>query len=158
MDYDAQHLKLLPTFHYVVAGITAAIACFPTIHLAIGVAILTGRSSHKSGDPVAEELMGWMFTVAAGVMIVVMWSLAIVIFCAGRSLQKRRRRLFCLIVAGLECMMMPFGTVLGVFTMVVLMRPSVCRLFEGEGSSAGPADWHSFRQTAGVSRSPYGGL
>ena len=138
MDDDAQNLKLLSIFHYVVGGITAAVGCFPIIHLAIGIAVLSGRFSPKSGAPAADALMGWLFTGIAGTMIVAMWSLAIVIVCAGRFLQKRRRRTFCLVVAGLECMLMPFGTVLGVFTILVLMRPSVCRLFEGETNSPAP--------------------
>lgn len=32
-------------------------------------------------------------------------------------------------MAAVECMLMPFGTVLGVFTIVVLMRESVKKLF-----------------------------
>jgi len=32
-------------------------------------------------------------------------------------------------MAGVECMFMPFGTVLGVFTIIVLMRPSVKEIF-----------------------------
>ena len=32
-------------------------------------------------------------------------------------------------MAGLECILMPFGTVLGVFTLIVLMRDSVKALF-----------------------------
>jgi hypothetical protein len=78
-----------------------------------------------------------MFTGIAGIMIVAMWSFAIVLLCAGRCLQERRRHTFCLVVAGLECMMMPFGTVLGVFTIIVLLRPAVRQLFgEGDGSDA----------------------
>jgi hypothetical protein len=41
--------------------------------------------------------------------------------------------LYCLVVAGIECIFMPFGTVLGVFTIIVLMRPSVRNLFGVEG-------------------------
>jgi hypothetical protein len=49
---------------------------------------------------------------------------------AGRSLARRKRYLFCLIVAGTMCVMCnPLGTVLGVFTIVVLLRPSVKELF-----------------------------
>jgi hypothetical protein len=42
-------------------------------------------------------------------------------------------------VAAIACMFMPFGTVLGVFTIIVLMRPSVKELFAAAGSSAAPA-------------------
>ena len=38
--------------------------------------------------------------------------------------------LFCIVVAGVECMIMPFGTVLGVFTLIMLMKDSVKALFE----------------------------
>ncbi len=38
---------------------------------------------------------------------------------------------YCLVVAALECLFMPFGTILGVFTIVVLMRHPLKALFEG---------------------------
>jgi hypothetical protein len=33
-------------------------------------------------------------------------------------------------MAAVECLFMPFGTVLAVFTLVVLLRPAVKQLFE----------------------------
>jgi hypothetical protein len=41
-------------------------------------------------------------------------------------------------MAGIACVFMPFGTVLGVFTIIVLMRDSVRRLF-GRPVSSGDA-------------------
>lgn len=42
--------------------------------------------------------------------------------------------MFCLIMAGIACLFMPFGTVLGVFTIVVLTRESVREMISlGEG-------------------------
>jgi len=35
-------------------------------------------------------------------------------------------------VAAVECIFMPFGTVLGVFTIIVLNRPSIKALFQQE--------------------------
>jgi hypothetical protein len=40
-------------------------------------------------------------------------------------------------MAGIECVFMPFGTVLGVFTLVVLTRPSVKPLFEDQRTAPG---------------------
>jgi len=40
--------------------------------------------------------------------------------------------MFCLIVAGIICIFMPLGTILGVFTIIVLVRPSVKAMFEGQ--------------------------
>jgi hypothetical protein len=140
MTDDAQHLKLLSIFQFIVAGFTALVGCFPIIHLTVGIAVLSGRFSPQPSDPAAASLMGWMFTGIAGVMIVAMWSFAIVLLFAGRSLQERRRWTFCVVVAGLECMMMPFGTVLGVFTIIVLLRPSVRQLFGEDSSATGSAN------------------
>jgi hypothetical protein len=57
-------------------------------------------------------------------------SLAALLAVAGRRLKQRRSHTFCLVVAGLTCMNMPLGTVLGVFTLVVLTRPGVREAFE----------------------------
>lgn len=140
MNDDLQHLKLLSIFHYVVAGITVLIGCFPLIHLAFGIALLSGRLPSQPNDPVSASFVGWIFTGIAGVMIAAMWSFAIVLLCVGRFLQEHRRYMFCLVVAGLECMLMPFGTVLGVFTIIVLMRPSVRQQFGADGDSTASGD------------------
>ena len=44
---------------------------------------------------------------------------------SGFFLRQRRRRTFSLVMAGINCMNMPLGTVLGVFTVIVLLRESV---------------------------------
>jgi hypothetical protein len=44
-------------------------------------------------------------------------------------IQQRRARMFSLIVAGLDCLCFPFGTALGVFTLIVLVRSSVEELY-----------------------------
>jgi hypothetical protein len=61
---------------------------------------------------------------------------AFCVFLAGRNLAQQRRYTFCLVIAGLLCIFIPFGTVLGVFTIVVLVRPSVKALFEQQAAVA----------------------
>jgi hypothetical protein len=51
------------------------------------------------------------------------------IIAAGRKRSRRASRTFCLVGAGLECVLVPFGTVLGVFTIIMLMKESVKPLF-----------------------------
>lgn len=132
MNQDLEHLRLLSIFHYVLAGITALCACFPIIHLVIGIVLLTHpeflEGPRGNGPP--PELFGLMFTIIPGLMIFCGWSLAVCIFFAGRYLSRHRNYMFCMVIAGLTCLFMPFGTVLGVFTIIVLARPSVRALFE----------------------------
>ena len=134
MNDDEQHLKLLVIFHYVLAGFTTLVGCFPVIHMTMGLAVLSGRVPLQGQNPQEAAFLGWIFAVVGGAFIVTMWSLSVVILFAGRSIGQRRRRTFCLVVAGLECLMMPFGTALGVFTIIVLMRPSVEQLFREQKS------------------------
>jgi hypothetical protein len=130
---DLQQLKLLSIFHYVVAGVTALFSLFPVIHLVMGLAIVTGHipmeSSNGEAAPMDPRLFGWLFVGFAALFIVGGLTLAGFMAYAGRCIARRRRHLLCLVVAGISCMLMPFGTVLGVFTLVVLLRPQVRALF-----------------------------
>ncbi|MFT3831668.1 MAG: hypothetical protein QM691_18385 [Opitutaceae bacterium] len=131
MDQDQEHLRLLTIFHYVVAGLAALFACFPLFHLALGLFfILAPTSLAGSGQPPPPAFLGWIFVVFASCFILAGWAFAACVIYAGRCLARRRRLLFCQVMAGIACIFMPFGTVLGVFTLIVLMRPSVKPLFE----------------------------
>jgi hypothetical protein len=55
--------------------------------------------------------------------------MAICILIAGRSLALRKRYSFALVIACIECLFIPFGTILGVFTIVALSRESIRALF-----------------------------
>ena len=57
------------------------------------------------------------------------WTFAVLILIAGRSIALRKHYMFCFVMACVECIFMPFGTVLGVFTILVLNRQSVKELF-----------------------------
>jgi hypothetical protein len=129
MTQDEQNLNLLSVFHYVVGGLTALLACVPFIHLAIGIAMLSGAFDSAKGEP-PPHFIGIILVVFAAAFILAGWTLATVMIIAGRKLRARKSRTFCIVVAGIECAMMPFGTVLGVFTIVLLMKDSVKPLFE----------------------------
>jgi ABC-type Fe3+ transport system permease subunit len=131
MTESTSHLRLLEIFHYVVGGIAALFAMFPMIHLVIGLMMVFSPESLKGkGDEVPPQAIGWFFVVFAAVFIALGLAFACCVIAAGRSIRKRRRYLFCLVMAGVECMFMPFGTVLGVFTIIVLVKEDVKRLFE----------------------------
>ncbi len=137
MNQDEEHLRLLSIFHYVVGGITALFACLPCIHLGLGIALVSGALPVQPGRQSIGISFGWLFIVLASVLILVGWTLAVAIVNAGRCLAGRTHYMRCFVVAGIECIIMPFGTVLGVFTIIVLSRPSVKALFQSEGTSQG---------------------
>ena len=124
-----RQLDLLAIFHYVLAGITGLFALFPVLHLAMGLWMVSGGfpdQAMKSGQaPMDPQIFGWIFVAIAAALIAFGMALAALLAVAGRRLKQRRSHTFCLVVAGLTCMNMPLGTVLGVFTLVVLTRPGV---------------------------------
>lgn len=123
---DIEHLRLLSIFHYVVAAITALFSLFPVIHLAIGLGLVSGRIDDT--DPEAV-MVGWVFVGIAIMLILTGMVFAGLLAYAGRCLAQNRRYTFCLVIAAISCMFMPFGTVLGVFTLVILVKPSVKQRF-----------------------------
>ena len=125
MNQDEEHLKLLSIFHYVVGGILGFFACIPIIHLIIGIVMLTGAFGGDGPPPVVGLmfLMGGLFAIAAG------WTLAICLIVSGKRIARRTSYKFCFVIACISCAFSPFGTVLGVFTIIVLVRPTVKELF-----------------------------
>ena len=140
---DLKHLRLLTIFHYVVGGIIALFSLFPVIHLVIGISILTGSFFQEADPDFPAPLFGLMFTVIPLIIIVCGLAFAVVTIIAGRKLSNKQSHTFCLVVAGLLCTFTPFGTVLGVFTIIVLMRDSVKELFNKELPDLGnaPPNW-----------------
>ena len=136
MSQDDDHLRLLSIFHYIIAALAAIAACFPLIHLILGAMIIVSPDSLAGNGKMPPPFLGWIFVIVASVAILIGWCMAIMILLTGRLLAQRRRHLFCLIIAGIECFFVPIGTVLGIFTIIVLMRESVKQQFGVSNSQA----------------------
>ena len=55
---------------------------------------------------------------------------------AAFCIKKRKSRVFCMVVAAIECLEIPYGTLIGVCTFIVLDRDSVIRLFDANAAKA----------------------
>lgn len=130
MNEDLQYLKLLSIFHYVVGGLAALFSFIPVIYVVIGVLAVCIPGSFEGEGEAMPLFIGWIFIIMGAVLIVVGWAFSACIIIAGRSLTRQIHYMFCMVMAAIECIFMPFGTVLGVFTIVVLARPAVKEMFE----------------------------
>ena len=63
-------------------------------------------------------------------MFLIGQAIAVCMILAGRFIARRKRYWFIFIMACIECALFPFGTVLGVFTIIVLARESVKDVFK----------------------------
>ena len=128
---DGEHLRLLSIFHYVVGGLMALFACIPLIHVAIWAMLLLNPDALNKGQaqPFPAQMVGFMFVAIGSVIVLGGWLVAGLILTAGRFLDRRKHHTFCVVVAGLSCIFFPFGTALGVFALIVLLRPAVKEMF-----------------------------
>lgn len=122
---DREHLNLLRIFYWVIAGLHALGGCVPIIHLSIGLLIVNEKLPAAKGDGPPPAAFGWFFIVMAVTLMAVIWTIAVLAALVARRLGEHRGYTFVLVVAGLLCLSMPLGTLLGVFTIVVLLRPTV---------------------------------
>jgi hypothetical protein len=125
---DDEQLHLLSVFHYVLAGICCLVSLFPLIYFGMGLAMMAGMGTDKSG-PFAPFFAGCLVAGMGGLFLVFAVGYALALFLTARFLAERRRHTFCVVVAAISCSFTPLGTVLGVFTLIVLFRPSVKALF-----------------------------
>lgn len=142
MRQDLENLRLLSVFHYVLGGITAVFSCLPIIHLLLGIAIVTGQLEPSAADFSDPDFstsdfraFGWIFIIFALFFIILGWLFAASLVVAGWCLSHRKKHTLCLVVAAFSCMFVPFGTALGVFTLITLTKESVKSLFQTDRRS-----------------------
>lgn len=140
LEQDLQHLKALSICHYVMAGITAVFSSIAIFHIGMGIMMVTSPSTLTGGAGAPPpEFIGWMFILIGSGVILIGWTYSVLIFIAGRFIARRKHHLYCLIMAGVSCAVsVPIGTVLGVFTLIVLLRPSVKELFDAKQETRPP--------------------
>ena len=131
MNQDTEHLRLLAIFHYVVAGLAALFSFFALLYTMVGsIFIFAARhGTPKPGEELPPEFLGWIFLVVGLLLFLIGIAMAICILIVGRCLSRRKCYTFALVMACVECLFIPFGTILGVFTIVTLSRESVKALF-----------------------------
>jgi len=137
MDRDTEQLNLLAIFHYIVGGLATLFSFFPLFYSVIGGFLLyAAEHPGPNNQEPPPAFLGWIFIVLGAVFFLAGVTMAICILIAGRCLSRRKSYSFALVMACIECLFVPFGTTLGIFTIVVLSRESVKALFSGAQTPA----------------------
>jgi hypothetical protein len=133
---DADHLKLLAIFHFVLAGLSILGLGFLFLHWFLMHTVFENPELWKNqqGTPPPEEFFA-IFKWFYGFMGVIIVGSGVVNLISGLFIRRNVNRTFSLIVAGANCLCFPFGTALGVFTLVVLLRDSVRERYENLASA-----------------------
>lgn len=120
-----KHLDLLAVFHYVVAGIAALLGLLFLFHIVLGGLMLANPAIFDGAEEPPPAFLGCFFVAIGVALLLGFWAYAAFTAYAGRCLARRRRYMLCLVSAGISCTFSPFGTILGIFTIIVLMQPGV---------------------------------
>ncbi|MCW8133890.1 MAG: hypothetical protein KIS92_26320 [Planctomycetota bacterium] len=128
VDRDDEHLRILSILHYVFGALAAMGGCVPAIYVALGAVFLVAPQPASGKGPPAA--VGWVLMLVGGGLMLLGLTIAALIAYSGRCLAHRRRHTFSFVVACLMLLSFPLGTALGVFTIIVLSRPTVKSLYQ----------------------------
>lgn len=122
----SQTLELAGIFHYVLAAFIFISGLPALIFMGIGSIAVMGILSDSPHDAeIGLFAVSLIFFVGPLVYMGLFWTLAALVLMAGRRIGQRTNLGFCQIIAGLECLFVPFGTILGVLTLLLLTREDV---------------------------------
>lgn len=147
---DREHLSALSIGHFALAGLSLLGAAPILFYGAAGAKVLEGLGGDLSmamgnlpTQPGGNALGGapdtmlqdirLLLTVAVVSFVAVSVLAAVHLVVVGVMMRRRRWWTFCYLTGWGECVMFPFGTILGIFTIIVLGRPSVKRVFGVDG-------------------------
>lgn len=135
---DAENLDLLATLHYVLGTITVVFSSIFIAHTVMGLTLARNPNAFGTPPPSASgrppsgfpPQIGYVFAVMGGLIVVGGWTLGGLTIYAGHCLKRRTNYVFIQVIAGLNCAFVQgLGTALGIFTFIVLYRPTVKTLF-----------------------------
>lgn len=127
-DSTKQTLSNLSIYHYVLAGVVLLYAggtyfqawLFQDMLHQPQLGEIASLDMKQMSDSITR------FIIAIGAMYLIQ---AFLLVITARSLAKCRRWTFCMVVSHINLLIFPFGTILGVLTIIVLLKPSAKRLF-----------------------------
>ena len=137
---DEEHLKLLALGYLIEACVSLFFSLFGLMYVFMGIMVSTSLShAPKTTSSVNEpppEMFLWIFAGIGAAFFVVFVVMAALKFRTAWCLRHRRSRTFCMVIAGISCLGIPYGTILGIFTFMVLGRESVTQMFASRGHAA----------------------
>lgn len=139
---DANNVRLLAIFHFVLAGFTLLGIGGLAMHYLMMHAILSNPATFagpQGGPPPPNPeaffaIFRWFYVVMGCAMVIA----SVANLISGICLLRRRARILSMVIAGFDCMGFPFGTVLGVFTLIILGRDSVRELYASGNQDSRP--------------------
>jgi hypothetical protein len=124
-----QHLSTLSILHYVYGALVCLSGFAALFFLGLGVFLSSDIVAQNANEP-PPTWLGGMFQALGLVLFIVIEIWGIFIILSGYWIAKLRNRTASIVAAALCLLSFPFGTALGVFTLVVLTNDEVKAEYE----------------------------
>ena len=153
-----ERLRILAIGHYVYGGIGLVSLCFmgawflfvfgmivsvpqsewnknsaspspPASHYSTPTASPTPDSNATAGPPPKAVFL--LFGGIFAMIVIGIGAVSALTVYAGRCIQKRKHRILIYVVSGINCIFIPYGTFLGVFTILAMGSPAAMEEFRG---------------------------
>jgi hypothetical protein len=133
---NEDYLKILSICHYILGIVMLCFSSFSLLYIFVGAMMMKQAKSDE------ERMIGIIFIIISACVALVSYTIDILMIAAGYYLSRRKKHKFCLIVSCMELIIVPFGTVLGVFTLIVLLKPEIkAGVKKPDGPSPGSGTW-----------------
>jgi hypothetical protein len=131
---DEEHLRLLSLFHYIAGGITlffSLIILFEFLLLLVfweGLMQQYDQHRFTSNHELDATFLTIFFYLLLFILLIVI-TFGILEILSARFIKLRKHRTFSFIIAILNLLSIPYGTILGIMTIIVLSRNSVKEIY-----------------------------
>jgi hypothetical protein len=126
---DESDLNTLSILHYCWTGLLGCGSVGMVGYFLMFAAFFAEASSGPHGHPHDQEVVAGIMGAMGILMGLLMIPLFVCHLLAAAGLRKRTRYTLALVMSGMACLSVPLGTGLGIWTILVLQRPSVKALF-----------------------------
>lgn len=128
---DTEHLRLLRLGFFISAATNVIWVFFPLMYVVMGAFMLSGLLDDAKPSEAPPRVMGLVLVVIGLGISLIAAAFAVLKLLAAQAIGKRQRKGLIFTTAIISCLSLPWGTALGVLTLIVLSRPSVAAQFEG---------------------------
>lgn len=128
---NTNHLEMISIFHYALAGLIFLKGLTKIFFMGIGIIAAAGVLSERpQGMGIALFVLFLIFLAIPLLLLSLACAMAILVLLAGRYISTRKHLGYCQIIAAIECLCVPLGTILGIFTFMQLTKPEVKETFK----------------------------
>ncbi len=121
------HLSTLSVLHYVYGALVCVIGLLLLFLIPLGHFLNSGWLAAHSNDQPPPHFVGHIIMMIGWILFAFVETKGILNLVSAYNISRRKGRTLSQVVAALDCLNIPFGVALGVFTFITLADPEVKR-------------------------------